>query len=29
MMPKMQEATNTIAVEPPLRRIYEVYEPKL
>ena len=28
MMPKMQEATNAFAVEPPFRHIYEVYEPK-
>lgn len=28
-MPKMQEATNALAIEPPFRRIYEVYEPKI
>ena len=28
MMPKLQEATNALAVEPPLRRIYQIYEPK-
>ncbi len=27
-MPKMQEATNALAIEPPFRRIYQVYEPK-
>ena len=26
--PRMQEATNAIAIEPPFRRLYEVYEPK-
>ena len=28
IMPKMQEATNAVAIEPPIRRIYEIYEPK-
>ena len=28
MMPKMREMTNALAVEPPFRRIYEIYEPK-
>ncbi|MFC1937438.1 antibiotic biosynthesis monooxygenase family protein [Chloroflexota bacterium] len=28
IMPKMQEATNAIAIEPPIRRLYEIYEPK-
>ena len=28
LMPRMQEATNALAIEPPFRRIYEVYEPK-
>ncbi len=28
VMPKMQEMTNALAIEPPLRRIYEIYEPK-
>ena len=27
-MPKMQEATNALAIEPPIRRLFEVYEPK-
>jgi heme-degrading monooxygenase HmoA len=26
--PRMQEATNSIVIEPPFRRLYEVYEPK-
>ena len=28
MMPKMLEATNALAVEPPIRHIFEVYQPK-
>lgn len=28
MGPGIQEATNAIAIEPPFRRLYEVYEPK-
>ena len=28
IMPRMQEVTNALAIEPPLRRIYEIYEPK-
>jgi hypothetical protein len=28
MMPKMQEATNALVIEPPLRHIFEVYQPK-
>ncbi len=28
MGPGMQEATNAIAIEPPFRRLYEVYEPE-
>ena len=28
LMPRLKEATNALAIEPPFRRIYEVYEPK-
>ena len=28
IQPKLQEALGPIAVEPPVRKIYEVYEPK-
>ena len=28
IMPKMQEALKPLAIEPPTRRVYEVYEPK-
>ena len=28
IMPKLQEALKPLAIEPPTRRVYEVYEPK-
>ena len=28
IMPKLQEALKPLAIEPPVRRIFEVYEPK-
>jgi len=28
IMPKMQEALKPLAIEPPIRNVYEVYEPK-